>query len=188
MPFTPRRILESGWRYTVAQFVLRLLYNRPYHFISPWKGVGVSTAVIFHYQGRVLVSLRSGNIEASGKYALVGGYLNPQDAETFGQCLSREIKEETGLNISADHFPDKAIKVQFLWHGREYIEQENYSTLCHFFWYKLSQQEYSNMQTLHETDGFKLIDSQEFEDMIKAGDLPFIDAQKAIRQFFTAHL
>lgn len=58
----------------------------------PYIGVGV----IIRRDDKILLLKRKGS-HGEGQWALPGGYL--EFGETLRQCVAREVKEETGLNI-----------------------------------------------------------------------------------------
>jgi len=61
----------------------------------------VATKAFIIFQGKVLIVRESGSYKDStntGKFDIVGGRLEP--GEHFKDCLLREIKEETGLEVT----------------------------------------------------------------------------------------
>lgn len=62
-------------------------------FETPKVGIGVMVIK----EGKVLMSKRKGS-HGEGEYQFPGGHLEP--GESFEQCAIREVKEETGLEIS----------------------------------------------------------------------------------------
>ena len=183
----PRKIKLNEWRYKVAQFALRLIYGRPYHYISPWTGVGACTGLILHCDGKILLSLREGDIEDSGTWSIIGGFLNMDDHETFAQAITRELKEETGLELEPTLFPDSAIKHTFIEHGLDYIELENYARMGVYFWHEITMEEFDSLQTKDETAAFKLVTQEEFEHMIQIKEVIVQNAINAVRDFFERH-
>jgi 8-oxo-dGTP diphosphatase len=60
-------------------------------------GGKTSTAIIPYPQGKILLIKRD-TVPFKGYWALPGGRLDP--GETIEQCCIREVKEETGLDVS----------------------------------------------------------------------------------------
>ena len=77
--------------------------------------VHVAAAVLFDTQGRVLLTRRHDHLHQGGLWEFPGGKLEP--GETVAQALSREIREELGLEllghrplIAVRHrYPDRAV-------------------------------------------------------------------------------
>ncbi|KAI9737221.1 MAG: hypothetical protein M1818_005753 [Claussenomyces sp. TS43310] len=66
----------------------------------PYVGVGV---FVFDDRGRFVTGLRTGKGSVgAGTWALPGGHL--EFGESFEECATREVLEETGLNIEDVHF------------------------------------------------------------------------------------
>lgn len=75
-------------------------------FIHPRVGIGVMV-----FKGnKVLMHKRKGS-HGEGEYAFPGGHL--EHGESLEQCVRREVKEETGIEI-------KSIKFQFLANVKKY--------------------------------------------------------------------
>ncbi|MDD9912156.1 MAG: NUDIX hydrolase [Alphaproteobacteria bacterium] len=178
------KIAQHSWRWWLAQKFLRLLYGRKYHYISPWKQVSVAANCLFHHKGKLLLAKRCGNIENAGCYATIGGFLDPLKKESLAEAVVREIKEEVGLSLSPDEFPVSSIRLTYLWHGREFIEESNLSTICCYYWYELTEEQVSQLQALDETAEFLWVNSAEFEGLAAQNLVPFEDTSAAIRDFF----
>ena len=63
----------------------------------PRVGIGV----VVMKDGRVLLGRRKGS-HGAGEYAYPGGHL--EHLESFAECAVREVREETGLEISPPRF------------------------------------------------------------------------------------
>lgn len=98
--------IQPGWRYSLAQLCLRLIFGRKWHFISPWKASAVGTAVVLlSLDGkRTLIQQRAGAIEHVGKWGMFGGYLDLEHQEEFADGLTRELREEARINVNPASF------------------------------------------------------------------------------------
>jgi len=82
------------------------------------NSIEVSAALIFR-DGKLLITQRHANSHLGGLWEFPGG--KREDAETFEQCLVREIREELGLKISvgelfaevAHDYPEKSVHLKF---------------------------------------------------------------------------
>jgi mutator protein MutT len=80
--------------------------------------VEVSAALIFH-EGKLLITQRHAKAHLGGLWEFPGGKREP--GESFEQCLSREIREELGVEISVGemlqeivhHYPEKSVLLKF---------------------------------------------------------------------------
>ncbi|MES2122859.1 MAG: NUDIX domain-containing protein, partial [Chlamydiota bacterium] len=60
----------------------------------------VATKAFIHFQGKILLLRESNRYEEgsnTGYFDVVGGRMTP--GESFDECLMREVKEETGLDV-----------------------------------------------------------------------------------------
>jgi 8-oxo-dGTP diphosphatase len=80
--------------------------------------IEVSAALIFH-KGKLLITQRQPDAHLGGLWEFPGGKREP--GETFEQCLVREIREELGVEISAEGvfegithaYPEKTVRLKF---------------------------------------------------------------------------
>ena len=80
--------------------------------------IDVSAALIFH-DGKLLITQRHSDAHLGGLWEFPGGKREP--AETFEECLVREIREELGVEISVGKlfesvthaYPEKAVRLKF---------------------------------------------------------------------------
>lgn len=71
------------------------------HVTSADVGILVaSNAIIIDKEGKILIAKRSAS--KGGLFALPGG--TKQNNETFEECVSREMKEEIGLDLPANRY------------------------------------------------------------------------------------
>jgi len=82
------------------------------------KSIEVSAALIFR-NGKLLITQRRAEAHLGGLWEFPGGKREP--AETFEQCLARELREELGLEISVGElfeevthaYPEKTVRLKF---------------------------------------------------------------------------
>jgi len=83
----------------IRLFLLILGFSLPAFAEAP--RLFVATKAFVNYQGKVLLvreSKRYGEGTNTGYFDVIGGRVNP--GETWQECLLREIKEETGLDVA----------------------------------------------------------------------------------------
>jgi len=82
------------------------------------KFIEVSAALIFR-AGKLLITQRRADAHLGGLWEFPGGKREP--AETFEQCLARELREELGVEISVGElfeevthaYPEKTVRLKF---------------------------------------------------------------------------
>jgi len=82
------------------------------------NSVEVSAALIFR-NSKLLITQRHANAHLGGLWEFPGGKREP--AETFEQCLLRELREELGVEVSVGElfeevvhaYPEKAVHLKF---------------------------------------------------------------------------
>jgi len=80
--------------------------------------IDVSAALVFR-NGKLLITQRPATAHLGGLWEFPGGKREP--AETFKQCLVRELREELGVEVSAGElfeeivhaYPDKTVHLKF---------------------------------------------------------------------------
>jgi len=91
--------------------------------------IEVSAALIFR-AGKLLITQRRADAHLGGLWEFPGGKREP--AETFEQCLARELREELGVEISVGElleevthaYPDKTVRLKFFICRLEHGEPE----------------------------------------------------------------
>ena len=161
----PRKIRLNDWRYKLAQWVLSLLYGRKWHYIAPWRHSSIGVSAIFHNDGKILLARRRGNIEKVGKLSCIGGHVNLEDNESLVDCLIREVKEETALDITGEHIHIDNLISYGLIHDFDYFEMENGVNITLRFVIPLTQSQLDNIQDTEEAHEFKLYSQKEVEDI-----------------------
>jgi 8-oxo-dGTP pyrophosphatase MutT (NUDIX family) len=178
------RRIEKGWRYTLAQGVLWLLFGRRWHHISPWPMAGVGAAVVVVNRGRVLLHQRRGHIEHPGFWGCNGGYLDLDQQETIVQGLVREFWEETGLRL------DPACLTQPLWvsvfYQQEKILMANHTGVS--IWFALAADEnlVQQIQETEEAHHFRWASAAEIEAMRGRGEIVSHEVDTAIGKALAA--
>jgi mutator protein MutT len=82
------------------------------------KAIDVAAALIFH-DGKLLITQRRPNDHLPNLWEFPGGKVEP--GETFEACLTREIREELGIEISVGEliedlthtYPEKTVRLCF---------------------------------------------------------------------------
>jgi 8-oxo-dGTP pyrophosphatase MutT (NUDIX family) len=177
----PRRI-EPGWRYTLGQWVLRLLFGRRWHHISPWAMAGVGAGLVVIWNGKALIHQRRGPIERVGTWGFNGGYLELTQHETFTQGLAREVFEETGLRI------DPASLGTPYWvailYNQSKIMMANHTGVACWFAVKASKNILPLVRESDEAHNFKWATLAEIETLHQQGQLASMETYQAFTGAF----
>jgi ADP-ribose pyrophosphatase YjhB (NUDIX family) len=182
--FKPKRI-EPGWRYTLAQFVLWLLFGRKWHFISPWFSCGVAACIVPVNGRKVLLSQRAGKVEHAGCWSSIGGYLEPQRGENFAEGAIREFFEETTLHINPECLPPSP---QFSrvsgWQEKHEVDRSRTPVGYYFMSAPLTLA--AAMKRGPENDAFAWFTEADVKCMLADGRIPaeFDDLQAALVNLF----
>lgn len=165
------RRIQPGWRYSVAQLVLRLLFGRKCHYISPWNnaGVGAAVAILSQDGSRVLLQQRAGKVENVGKWGAFGGYLEISDEETFVTGAAREFFEETGVKLDLKSFGEPDY-VTFI-HKRAMHMHWQYSWVAGWFFRAMPEDFIDLLQPSDEVSNYKWVTEAEFQTMWRKGEI-----------------
>lgn len=142
-------IIPHSLRYRIAQLLLRVLFKRPTHYISPWQHAGVSVNVFVMYNNKVLLSKRCGNIENAGKLGLLGGFVDFEHQENERIAAKREIYEEANWQLTEEEYNKLTYIDHYFYHGAQLIEMHNVSGVL--FAYKLVMDE-NPLNKVHNTE------------------------------------
>lgn len=179
--------IEPGWRYTLAQKVLAVLFGRPWHYISPWMKAGTATCIVPICRDKILLARRAGEVEFAGCWSAIGGFVEVQRGETFPQAAVREFYEETGLPLKAEQFPPSPL-LTYIKHGQYKIEEANASVVVGYYPVSIENATEFSMKLAAqpETSDFAWFTEEECLDMIELGKIPhdFEDLHQAIRTIF----
>lgn len=178
-----KRRVEAGWRMTLAQLALRVLFGRQWHYISPWKHAGTSAALIVVRDGKILLAQRGAGVEHGGKWSDVGGFLNLDKGEDFRAGVVREFWEETGVRISAESLAVSPT-LTYVGHEQEKFEQSDYTVVCGYYLAEADEALEGLLEAKEETLGFGWFDAEEVEAMMTDGRIPeeFTDMVLALRE------
>ena len=94
---------------------------------TPDAIVEVAAGLVFR-QGKLLITQRPAHAHLAGLWEFPGGKREP--GESFVQCLTRELKEELGIEVAVGdvidsithHYPEKIVRLEFfhcLWRAHE---------------------------------------------------------------------
>ena len=181
----PHRI-QPDWRYTLAQWCLRLIYGRKWHYISPWMKVAAGSAIIFTCKGKVILGQRAGKIEHAGCWGSIGGYLEVQLAETFAQAAVRELFEETGFQLNPTHMPSQPTYIFQVYNQQKFEESSSHAVIAYYV-FEVPESFIPQLTPQPETAAFKWFTLAECQTMIKSGQIPheFTDLHQALQALAT---
>lgn len=181
--------IEPGWRYTLAQFVLRLLFNRPYHFISPWTmyAIGTGLVILSPDKRRVLLQLRGGPVENAGKYGVFGGFMSPSTLEQPRQCLAREVMEETTLTFNPNLLPENPDYTLVVYNQSKH-EMASHHCIGLFWFTCMNPLDSERMQPTEEMEDYRWFTEAEIDSLWEEGRIngDKEDHYGAIKRAFTA--
>ncbi|RYG60198.1 MAG: NUDIX hydrolase [Alphaproteobacteria bacterium] len=177
--------IQPGWRYSLAQLLLRLLYGRPWHFIAAWPKVGPSAVIFPVNNGRVLLAQRAGEIEHIGCWSGIGGFLELPKKESFAEGVAREFYEETGCHLNVAKLPT-APHALYMSYGQVKQEEASSDIVCGFYYASAPANLIDHLHTQEETSAFAWFDATQCREMIATGKIPpdFTDSHAALAELF----
>lgn len=180
----PRRI-EPGWRMRMAQAVLRLLFGRRWHYLSPWPCAAVSAVILPVCGGKVLLAERGGAVEFAGCWSGIGGFVDLGARETPKQAALREMYEETGATLPSDALPEQP-DLLFISFGQEKHEQADYTVVATYFVLPVMADFATTFVPQDETRAFRWFDRDEYMTLLDTGKIPadFSDLRQAMAHVF----
>lgn len=180
-----RRRIQPGWRYTLAQKVLSLLFGRPWHYISPWQKAGIAAVLILTSNNRVLLGQRGGDVEYVGCWSGIGGFVELGKNETFAQALCREMLEETELAIDHTRFPPSP-QLSYMVYGQQKNEEANTCAAAGYYIFNVPASFADKFHITEEVTAYQWFTEKEVEAMIADGRIPadFTDLHASIRETF----
>ena len=165
---------KGYWRDRLAQLCLKLIYGRPWHYVSPWQHAGVCTSAICVHNGRILLGRRRG-IEQAGKLSHLGGHVNLEYQEGLLDSLVREIQEETSMVIPAKQVNWADLCDISLNYDVEYIMLGKGTNISMSFAIELTDEQVSQIQDSAEAHDFGFYSLEEIQAFKDSGELAFSD-------------
>jgi len=82
------------------------------------KPIDVAAGLVFHQQ-KLLITRRPVGVHLAGLWEFPGGKREPR--ETFKECLSRELREELGIDVAigqlfdeiTHNYPERTVRLRF---------------------------------------------------------------------------
>lgn len=181
----PRHRIQPGWRYTIAQKLLALLFGRPWHYISPWKGAGVATGIIMVNGKRVLLAQRAGAVERAGTWSVPGGFVSLAAHESLAVAACRELEEETGFKAAAKRFPAYPT-VSLVSYNRNMHEEADTVVLCNYYFFSVPADIINHLKPSDETSAFCWASQEEVAAMRDDGRIhpDFTDMRESLDEAF----
>lgn len=180
-------IQESGWRWRLAQLFFKLIYQRDYMWFAPWKNGGFAAGVVVFYQRQVLLAQRAEHLAHPGMWGCPAGYMNLKNQETLAQTAVRETAEEIGISLDISKLTPHTLCHVGVLHGRDMPGIKDYSNICVYYWYELSDEEYAKRQESDEAYNLTLFDEAAFEKLVVEGKICAQDMIDGIRAAFKTY-
>ncbi|MBA44627.1 MAG: hypothetical protein CMF62_11590 [Magnetococcales bacterium] len=175
------RLVRGSLRYKLMQGISKILWGRELGYLSWWYHASRAAGVIFHHNGKVLMGRRRGTLDASGKLSLIGGFVD--DQETSAEAVSREIWEETRLEIPASVFTNSPLFKHTEGFG-DIAEMTEMAQVVVWYTYELSDEQVAALQLTEEVSEFVWIDPQNIETLNDAGEMAFSHHYNHTKEFF----
>jgi ADP-ribose pyrophosphatase YjhB (NUDIX family) len=178
--------IQPGIRYNIAQFLLKCLYGRPWHFIGAWPMAGVAAVVFPVHNGRVLLTQRAGKVEYVGCWSGIGGFVEIMKDETYPRGAAREFWEETGLKLDAARFPDAPTFTLLTFHQEKKTESDVKVAVAYYA-FEAPENLTDKLTLQEETAAFGWFTEEECRAMIADGRIPadFTDLHEALHLLFS---
>lgn len=180
----PRRV-QPGWRYTLAQKVLALLFGRPWHYIAPWKKPGSASLLMLVNGKKLLLAQRAGAVENVGCWSNIGGFINVNQHEPIAAAACREALEEAGLVLNPEKFPASPT-MAFMAYKQEKHEEADTCTLSCYYVFTVPNGFEKRLKVTEESADYRWFSEAEIETMKTNGLIPeeFIDMRAAVAETF----
>ena len=172
----------TTWRYKFIQLLGYIFWGRKLGYLSWWQHAARCAGVLFFHNGKLLLAKRSPHLpDRPNTYSHIGGFID--GLETYAQGVSREIKEECGLDIPPESFPHKNV-----FEIRDGImnltEQDNVPFTEMTFIYSLSEQQVKSLKTTSEVTEFLWVDQAMLEDLQARGLVAFQRERETMERVF----
>ena len=176
------QLRPDSLRYKLIQYVGYFLWGRKLGYLSWWPHAARTAGVMFFHDGKLLLGKRAATMpDRPNTYGLIGGFVD--DFESFAEGLSREIKEECGLDIPPENFPWK--KVFNVNDGVSSLkEQADFSITQVWFIYHLTAEQVENLTPTKEVTEFLWVDQDMIADLNAHGHLAFQEQRANIEAAF----
>ena len=175
--------LDPGtWRYKFVQLLGYVLWGRKLGYLSWWQHAARSAGVLFFHDGKLLLGKRAPHMpDRPNTYSHIGGFID--GLETYAQGLSREIREECGLDIPPEVFTwQKIFEIQ---DGIVNLNEQDKIPLTEVtFVHTLSEQQVKSLQTTTEVTEFLWVDKAMLEDLQSRGLVAFQRERETIERVF----
>ena len=165
------QLRPDSLRYKFIQYLGYLLWGRKLGYLSWWPHAARTAGVMFFHDGKLLLGKRAPTMpDRPNTYGLIGGFVD--DFESFAEGLSREIKEECGLDIPPENF---TWEKHFHIHDgvSSLTEQAKFSVTKVWFTYHLSAEQVENLTPTEEITEFLWVDQDMIADLNAHGHLAF---------------
>lgn len=178
------RLSPDTWRYKFIQYLGYLFWGRKLGYLSWWQHAARSASVLFFHRGKLLLGKRSPNMpDRPNTYGLIGGFVD--DFETFAEGLSREVREECGLEIPPETFTrEKMIKLTEA--STSLSEQASIPLVEMLFIQTLTTEQKEAIRPTREITEFLWADINMIDDLQSRGLLAFqrerVNIEDAFRQ------
>ena len=176
------QLRPDGLRCKFVQQLGYLLWGRKLGYLSWWQHAARSSQVMFFHKGKLLLGKRASTMpDRPNTYSLIGGFTD--GFETFAEGLSREIKEECGLDIPPESFPWK--NVFNIHDGTSSLTEQATICVTHvLFLYHLSAEQVARLTPTTEVTEFLWVDEKMISDLQSRGLLAFQSQREVIEKAF----
>lgn len=99
MTWSNSPLKPNSKRYKLACFFASLITGKRITHMNRWGGFNAATINVIIHNKKVLLGKRAAPLEKHGKFSLMGGYIEPELAESFKEGAAREIMEECGIAL-----------------------------------------------------------------------------------------
>ncbi len=176
------RIAPGSTRYKLAQLVLKLIYKRDWHYISPWTHYSLSGGVIMIHGDKMMLATRRG-VEQAGLLWYAGGHLDSGD-KSVAEGAAREVFEECSIKIDHTRLTEETTINIKLKQKQQYFEQADVDHLAFDYVYILSDGEASQLKDSTEMVGWTFYTEDEVVKLAEEGRLASYEALPVIKKAF----
>ncbi|MEC9291021.1 MAG: NUDIX domain-containing protein [Pseudomonadota bacterium] len=183
MSWSQRPLNPNSKRYKLACFISSLLTGHSIQHMNQWGGFNAATINVLIHDGKVLMGKRAPFLERHGLYSLMGGYIEPEVAESFAEGAAREILEECHIAIDPDALmlleEKKAPKIHH--HVKTKHHAETHNIICVFV-YVLSDEEAAMAAPSDEMDPLEWLTFSEVVQYAKDDKLAFREDLRILKK------